>query len=98
MLSYGYRYLEDVIPSIKYQPPSTKSSKKESEEDNRVCREQLEDMGLSDQNIQAIRNISRSGRIDYQVTHIVQYESPYIDAEYNTANCCRSQSYHLHFN
>jgi hypothetical protein len=63
----AYRYLEDIIPLIKYQPPSVRPNKKETEEEKKAIREQFKDKGLDDTSIHALQSISRSSYIDYQV-------------------------------
>ncbi|KDQ63105.1 hypothetical protein JAAARDRAFT_119492 [Jaapia argillacea MUCL 33604] len=69
-------YLEDVLPLISYRPPSTKSTKKETEAEQQAFREEFKSRGLGDDDIRAIQNIGRSERIDFQlitsvVAHIV---------------------------
>jgi len=59
--------LEDLIPTIKYRPPFSRSNQKESEEQQRAFREEFKSKGLDDQSVYAIQNISRSDRIDFQV-------------------------------
>ena len=58
--------MEDIIPLIKYQPPSIRSNKKETEEEKAI-REQFKDKGLDDTSIHTLQSISRSSYIDYQV-------------------------------
>jgi ATP-dependent RNA helicase DHX57 len=61
------RYLEDVIPLIRYRPPLPKANKKESEDAQRAFREEYKAKGLDDSSITAIHSITRSDRIDFQV-------------------------------
>jgi hypothetical protein len=66
--SYGIiRYLEDIILSIPYRPPTDRRRKEESVEDKQVSRDYALN-GLDDQAIQALRALSRSNRIDFQVS------------------------------
>jgi HrpA-like RNA helicase len=61
------RYLEDIIPAIKYRPPAARSTKKESGDALNAFREEHKSKGLDDASISAIQIISRSDRLDYQV-------------------------------
>ncbi|GLB35802.1 putative helicase associated domain (HA2) Add an annotation [Lyophyllum shimeji] len=70
------KYLEDLIPLIKYHPPTPKSGPKQSEEALRAFRDEYRSMGLDDASITTIHAITRSDRIDFQliaalVDHIV---------------------------
>ncbi|KII93616.1 hypothetical protein PLICRDRAFT_131582 [Plicaturopsis crispa FD-325 SS-3] len=64
-------YLEDVIPLIKYRPPMTKPGKKESDAEQRAFRDEFKSKGLDDPSVNAIQNISRSDRIDFQLVAAV---------------------------
>jgi hypothetical protein len=93
-LIYVFRYLEDIIPLIKYQPPSIRSNKKETEEEKKAIREQFKDKGLDDTSIHALQSISRSSYIDHQVRFHPYFQFEYTDAG-STAYRSRSQPYHL---
>ncbi|KIM88927.1 hypothetical protein PILCRDRAFT_813926 [Piloderma croceum F 1598] len=64
------KYLEDIIPSIPYRPPTDRRRKEESVEDQQVSRDYVL-KGLDDQAIQALRALSRSNRIDFQLVAAV---------------------------
>lgn len=61
------RYLEDIIPLIKYRPSAARSTRKESGDALKAFREEHKTKGLDDASISAIQIISRSERIDFQV-------------------------------
>lgn len=61
------RYLEEIIPQIKYQAPSSRSQKNDSQEQKLAQRDQLAAQGLDATSIALIQNITRSNQIDYQV-------------------------------
>ena len=62
------RYLEDIMPSISYRPAFAKQGKKQDDAEERAIRESHIAQGLDEQTALAIRNISRSDRVDYQVS------------------------------
>ncbi|KAJ7878638.1 P-loop containing nucleoside triphosphate hydrolase protein [Mycena leptocephala] len=69
-------YLEDIVPQIKYRPPASRSTRKESGEALQAFREEHKSKGLDDATISAIQIISRSDRLDFQliaevVRHII---------------------------
>ncbi|KAF9024145.1 P-loop containing nucleoside triphosphate hydrolase protein [Hymenopellis radicata] len=70
-------YLEDVISSINYRPAATRTKQtKESAEAQQAFRNDYRSMGLSEENITALQNITRADGIDYKllaalVHHIV---------------------------
>ncbi|KAJ3514021.1 hypothetical protein NLJ89_g2611 [Agrocybe chaxingu] len=64
---------QDVLPLINYKPPSTRATKGDNETRQR---EEYESQGLQKEVVDAIQNLIRAGRIDYQlvaalVEHIV---------------------------
>ena len=61
------RYLEDVLPLIKYRPSSPKRGQKQDEDEWRMERNQYRLDGLDEQTAAAVQAISRSDNIDYQV-------------------------------
>ncbi|KAF8078990.1 P-loop containing nucleoside triphosphate hydrolase protein [Lyophyllum atratum] len=70
------KYLEDLVPLIKYRPPAPKSDKKQSQDALKAFQDEYRSLGLNDSSITAIHNITRSDRIDFQliaavVDHIV---------------------------
>jgi ATP-dependent RNA helicase DHX57 len=67
-------YLENVVPMIDYRPPTARSTRKESEAQKKASHEAYQALGLSEQSINAIENIIRSDRIDYQlIAAVVQH-------------------------
>jgi len=62
------RYLEDIMLSISYRPAFAKQGKRQDDSEERAIRESHIAQGLDEQTALAIRNISRSDRVDYQVS------------------------------
>ncbi|KAG6878138.1 hypothetical protein C0993_011852 [Termitomyces sp. T159_Od127] len=70
------RYLEDVIPLLKYQPSPSKYAKSRSDAAEQTFRDEYKTSGLDDLSMTTLYDITRSNRIDYQlvaavVDHIV---------------------------
>jgi HrpA-like RNA helicase len=63
--------LEDIVPQIKYRPPASRSTRKESGEALQAFREEHKSKGLDDATISAIQIISRSDRLDFQVHMLI---------------------------
>jgi len=66
----GQRYLEDVLSEIDYRPPFAKSTKGKSTATQEALRAEYISQGIQTSVIDAIQNIIRSDRIDYQVCYI----------------------------
>ncbi|KAG6845370.1 hypothetical protein H0H87_010479 [Tephrocybe sp. NHM501043] len=70
------KYLEDVIPLLKYYPSTPKTAKNQTDAAVKAFHAEYKALGLDDSSITALHNITRSDRIDYQliatvVDHIV---------------------------
>lgn len=59
------RHLEDLIPVINYHPPLAHSNKRDGEKEKQGFSDEFRS---DDRSIHAIQNITRAGRIDYQVS------------------------------
>ncbi|KAJ7597434.1 P-loop containing nucleoside triphosphate hydrolase protein [Mycena floridula] len=67
-------YLEDVVPKIHYRPSFNKFLQKENEDASKGFTKEMKNKGLADEDIMAIRSISRAERIDYQlIAAVVQH-------------------------
>ncbi|KAF5385346.1 hypothetical protein D9615_001206 [Tricholomella constricta] len=60
------KYLEDLIPLVRYHPSTPKYGKKPSDEAIRSFWNEYKSLGLDDSSITAIHNITLSERIDFQ--------------------------------
>lgn len=61
-------YLEDVIQSTQYRAPSTKASRKYSDQENEAIRSSLLQQGLQSQDlISTLAMLIRAERIDYDL-------------------------------
>lgn len=67
VLSVFCRYLEDVVPLIRYQPPAPRGGKKQTDDTQKAFWEEYKSLGLDESSIAALHNITRSDRIDFQV-------------------------------
>lgn len=63
-------YIEDVIGSLKYSPPTLRGAPKVSEGQLKGAREAFKAKGLDANAIRALEVIARSDRTDYQVRSI----------------------------
>lgn len=57
------RYLEDLLPKIDYRPKDAKSTQGE----DLITLKEFQDAGLGEDVVNALRTLSRSDKIDYQV-------------------------------
>ncbi|KAG6830898.1 hypothetical protein H0H92_014049 [Tricholoma furcatifolium] len=68
------KYLEDVMPLLKYQPSAPTGGKGQTDAAIKAFHEEYKAMGLNDSSITALHNVTRSDRIDYQlVAHVVDH-------------------------
>lgn len=65
------RYLEDVIPLLKFQSSLSEYVRSRSDAVAPTFRDEYESLGLDDPSITALYEITRSNRIDYQVYFIL---------------------------
>lgn len=61
-------YIEDVIGSLKYSPPTIRGAPKVSEDKLRAVRDGYKNKGLDTNAIRTLEMIARSDRTDYQVS------------------------------
>jgi len=62
------RFLEDFINLIGYHPSANKSGKRQDDEDLLANREECLNVGLDERSAMAVQAISRSDRVDYEVS------------------------------
>lgn len=64
-------HLEGILPLISYRPAGAKGLKKMTEEEKHKLHVEYSAQGLDDGSIQAIQTISRSDRIDFEVSSLL---------------------------
>ena len=63
-----YRYLEDVLPRILYQPSSGRNTRKISSQERRKLEEELYALSLDEKTTAALQTVVTSDRIDFEVS------------------------------
>jgi hypothetical protein len=60
-------YLEDILPSINYNPPTVRGGERVTAEQLQSFRDYFEKAGVRSDTIRSLEAIRRADRIDYQV-------------------------------